>query len=835
MEKDKDKKKSQEQQEQQTESLKEVAKRLNEAHERDRKMVKHSVKEMDVLKSIAAVLMDIRHQLAIDALNRKRQLKKADKKDDGGRSGAAEIAVLKEDRLGKLMKIMVGIVASISGLIVGLIAGFGMFLKDMGFIAKKVKNLAKSSERLKKIIVPIEKFFQRIRVNLKLFARNLSRIAKGESKFAKVFQSIQKGFASIGKFLTNFAKTAQNSGKTIGKIARYLGNFGKAFGKIFSIFKTIGKVVGRLFVPITALMLIFDGLKESFSVFTDESKSMSEKIVSLIFVIPKVIGKFFTDFIDSIKAGISWLLKKVFGEDNVVSKFLDKFNFTEIWTKFIDGMVEWITHFPTKFKELTKSIGEWWDNFSFADTVKAITGFFSDMWKKIKGWFTFSKKESDLDESEEDTNSAFTDIFTNALTSIKKFFTDIGSSIITTITGAFNSVIGFFTGDDSIGETISKWWTKFKEDPIGGVMAIAMTPINMIKGAFNSILSFFTGEGSDTGVGETISQWWTGFKEDPLGGVKAIVQAPINMLKAAVSSILSFFTKDKAEENVESDEDSGSIFTDVMDGVKSAIRRVFDSVIEFFTNTFSFTAIKDNMPDIGGFLKDAGNWIGNVIKDVITFIKNKAMFWKKSDEEKEEEAAKKAAEEDEKLRKALASESKKERKNAADKAGIVDEAYYNTKERTTVDAEKLKDLSNEELSQFAADWKGYTQVQAAVEAEMDRRAKNPGNMQTAIAPAPATPTSEAEAFDFASSPMPVQIVGTGQEMGQAGDDLVLNQQLMEENKALKESQGGNSTAIMAPSINTSNNTSVSNISTSMPSTRDYSDYTQAYRPMGNSR
>ena len=356
-------------------------------------MVKHSVKEMDVLKSIAGVLMDIRHQLAIDALNRKRQLKAADKDADTGRSGAAEIAVLKEDRLGKLMKIMVGIVAAVAGLIAGIISAFTEYIVLLGKFLKGIKNLAKKSKTLNKIIQPIENFFASIAKTLSNFGKRLSSIAKGEGKIAKAIRGFRNAFAKVGSMISKFAKGAQNSGKTIGKIARYLKNFGTTFGKIFNIFKVIGKTLGRFFVPLTAIMLIFDGIKESFSVFFDSSKSLGEKITRIFLLLPTIFGDFVADFIDSIKNGISWLVKKVFGEDNVVSNFLDSFNFSELWRKFIDGTVEWITNFPEKFKELTKSIKEWWDKFSFSDVVKSITGFFSDMWDKIKGWFSFSKKE----------------------------------------------------------------------------------------------------------------------------------------------------------------------------------------------------------------------------------------------------------------------------------------------------------------------------------------------------------------------------------------------------------------------------------------------------------
>ena len=806
MEKEKDRKKDEKQQEEQTESLKEVAKRLNEKHERDKKFLKHQVKEMDVLKSIAGVLMDIRHQLAIDALNRKRQLKAADKDADTGRMGAAEGIVLKEDRLGKLMKVMVGIIAGVTGVIAGLITGFTMFIKDIGMVAKGIKNLAKKSETLKKIIVPIEKFFQRIRVNFKLFARNLSRLSKDTSKLGKVMEPIRKTFAGIGKSIRGFAATAKNSGRTIGKIARYLGNFAKQFGKIFGIFKTIGKFVGRFFVPITAIMLIFDSLSESFNLFSDDTKSMSEKIVGLLLVIPKVIGKFFTDFIDSIKNGISWLLKKVFGEDNVVSQFLDKFNFTEIWSGFIEGLTQWITHFPTKFKELTASIKEWWDKFSFGEVLSSITGFFGSMFDKIKGWFSFGSKESEVDGEEEATTGKLSEVFSNIITSIKE-----------KLLAVWESMKAWFSGFDL--------WPSIKAGA-EKISDIGIAIKDAIVGAFNKVLSFFTG---DTSIGETISNWWTGFKEDPLGGVLALAMAPLNMLRGAFKSILSFFTGDKAEENAAADEESSNLFDTIMTSIKNTVKSVFTSVFDFFTGLFSFDAILDYVPDVGGLLGKAGDWLTGLIDGAIEWIKDKLSFFGgKSDEEKE---AEKAAKEAEKQRKAEEREAKQKKDAAMEKRKKEIEQQ--------IKAQYGEDSLNWGWGRGDAEAKELRDKMIAdAEAQYDQDGelkpiKTPGNLGTALSPNLSGSTYSAS--DFATSPIPVQIVGTGQEMGLAGDDLAASQAIMEENRSINESKGSSVNAVMAPTTNISNSSSVTNVAGSMPSTRDYADYTQAFRPMGNSR
>ena len=112
--------------------------------------------------------------------------------------------------------------------------------------------------------------------------------------------------------------------------------------------------------------------------------------------------------------------------------------------------------------------------------------------------------------------------------------------------------------------------------------------------------------------------------------------------------------------------------------------------------------------------------------------------------------------------------------------------------------------------------------------------KTPGNLGTAIAPS-AVGSAPAEAWDFATSPMPVQIVGTGQEMGLAGNDLAASQAIMEENRSQAASSGGGGAPIVAPTVTNNTSSSVTNVAGAMPSTRDYTDWTMAYRPAGNSR
>ena len=852
MAREEDPKKGQKQQEEQTESLKEVAKRLNEKHERDKKFLKHQVKEMDVLKSIAGVLMDIRHQLAVDALNRKRQLKAKDADTDTGRTGAAEAMVLKEDRLGKLMKIMAGIVAAVAGIVAGLVAGFAAFLKDVTLVAKGIKNLAKNSETLKKIIVPIEKFFQRIRVNIKLFARNVSRLSKDTSKLGKIMEPVRKTFAEIGKFIRGFAATAKNSARTIGKIARYLTNFAKYFRGIFGIFFKIGKAVGRLVPAITAIMLIFDGLKESFDLITDESKSLSEKIIGAFFIIPKIIGKLFTDLGDMVKGAISWVIKKLVGEDNPVSKFLDSFSFTEMFSNFIDNLVKFIADIPKALTGLVDDLKNWWTLFKSdpKEGLKAMLLNIINLPKrlimKLLSWFSpaeVEKQAEDTDESkaetQEEVKKSFKEIFTNVIASVKKFFTDTWDNLKTwfsafdfwalikkapeklsevaiaikdKVTGAISSLVGLFTGDSSIGETISKWWTGFKEDPLGGVLAIAMTPINMIKDGFDAVMGFFK---LDTSIGESITKWWAEFKEDGVGGIAALAMAPINMLKGAFNSILSFFTGERAEQDAAADEESSNLFDTIMTSIKNTVKSVFTSVFNFFTGLFSFDAIKAYVPDVGGMLKKAGDWLTGLIDGAIEWIKDKLSFFGGGDSE-EEKAAKEAERKKKAAMKAREAEIEKQIK-----AQYGEDSLNWGWGRGDAEAKELRD-----------------KMIAEAEAQYDQDGefkpiKVPGNMGTALNPNVSGPVFSAA--DFATSPMPVRIVGTGQEMGNAGNDLASSQAIMEENRS-QQAAGGGSTAIVAPSIVNNSSSSTTNVSTSgVPSTRDYSDYTQAFRPMGGSR
>ena len=209
-----------------------------------------------------------------------------------------------------------------AGLVAGIISGVASFLAHITKMLTPNKVMAPITKAWKSVVKTVGSFFTKIGkmvnsvvANLKKPFEMLSKMSK-ESQLGKVVKSFSKLFdkliAPIKMAMTPL-KAGLDSVRT----------FGKVFKSFFKVFAKIGKVLGKFFAPI---MIGFAVIKDAFKIFSDDTTSLSDKIVDVLFSIPKQIVAFFLEIPDMVKNGISKLTAKLFGPDNPVTKMLDSFN-----------------------------------------------------------------------------------------------------------------------------------------------------------------------------------------------------------------------------------------------------------------------------------------------------------------------------------------------------------------------------------------------------------------------------------------------------------------------------------------------------------------------------
>jgi len=190
-----------------------------------------------------------------------------------------------------------------------------------------------------------------------------------------IFSTISKGFGVVTKFLGGFASLFSGIGTVAGKVAGF---------------------VGKIFLPLRAVMVLFDTVMGAWDGFQKEGilGGIKGAIKGLF---KGLIGS----VLDLVKDGISWVAEKFgFGE---ISASLDSFSFSEEFDKIIDAVFAVV-----------------------GDAFKWISGIFSGVSKSFMGAV--------------DSFVAF---------DTTKFLADMGASIMSVVNKLVDNVIGLFKGSGS--------------------------------------------------------------------------------------------------------------------------------------------------------------------------------------------------------------------------------------------------------------------------------------------------------------------------------------------------------------------------------------------------
>ena len=778
-------------------------------HEKQNKFSEKQLRALGHIVNILKKELDIEKQAA---LREKRNIVRPSEPETKG--GEEVNKPLEVESVFDWKTAVAALVGAAAGLVAGIVSGVASFLAHITKMLTPNKVMAPITKAWKSVVKTVGSFFAKIGkmvnsvlTNLKKPFEMLSKMSK-ESQIGKVFKSFSKLFDKLVapiKMAMTPLKAAFES----------VGTFGKVFKSFFKVFAKLGRVLGKVFAP---LIILFDIVMENIKIFGDESKSMGEKIVGALMSIPKAIGNFFLEIPEMIKDGISWLVEKVLGPDNPVSKFLDSFSFTAMWSSFMDGISDFILNigkyfedmgkwFTDKFDALMTGLSTAWDatkkffsdwNDSIQVDINHIKEFFSSVGKWFSEKFdSLSESMSAIWESTKKFASDMFDSLKNGWESVKNFFSGIGEW--------FNDKF------DSALEIVGELWNSTKK-------FFADLSTSLTKG-WESVTNFFSGIGEwfeekfeaigetlSAGM-ETISAGISEFFDDPIGSVMNIIMAPWKLFKSAISWIseaLGFGSDGTGEGNIdELEKEEEGILAGVLK-LLFAPQILLTKALDFLLGQLGFESLKEYIPDVGAMLSKAADWVSGLLGDAIAWFQDKLSFFGGGDE-------------------APDMDTQSGRKTAAENDGLVNNPLIGS---ATIDEKALKGMSNEQLAQLAEDWSGYKKIEKSIEKELASRlngsaAKQPGNVGTAIS-APAVPESR--------NPAPSSVTGSVQDYAQIASEMYTAQENLSQSKSKQGSFAAAPMIVGGSDNSTVNNTTMNTFtSPAPPSSRDYYDYNTAFK------
>jgi len=401
----------------------------------------------------------------------------------------------------------------LSGLMIGLIGGFVKGMWSQFAIINKFMDSKLFGGVFGKLFSNLTKNFRKVFKAVKgaiWYIRLLSDKGKGISNFSKNMKMISTFFTTtLGKItqpiraifdpLTKLFGSGSTN-KLFEPVRKILGQAGKFFKMFRQFGSALGQTLGKLFVVIRWVIAIWKGITTALDDFKMTDGNIVQKVIAGLFGFVKgFLQSFFGTFIDFIKDGLSWILKKVFGEDNPVSKFLDSFSVVDMIGTVLDGIRDFfIVDIPNAFAFLI-------DNF-FTILIDNVLFRVPMMLKNAVSWIT--KKIF----GEDNAFSSALDGFT-----FSGFFSDIidgfANFIKVTLPNAVYSVFDMFLdglflipniikdGFSAIAKQI------FGEDNAFSKLLDDLSFKDVFRALTDSILDFFMNV-----VPEAVGKLWNGVK-----------------------------------------------------------------------------------------------------------------------------------------------------------------------------------------------------------------------------------------------------------------------------------------------------------------------------------
>jgi hypothetical protein len=247
-----------------------------------------------------------------------------------------------------------GILVAIANIISGFVSTVGKFLfavsKFFGTNSLVMRAMALISKLFSgtKMGAGIAKFIKNIKIYI-LGLQMQFELLKDTLKNSKIRQFLGKIVNGIKGIATGFGKwmTADLTGisKIFPKVTKTIQGFMKIMGGIGRAATMVGKFLGKIFIVIGVVISLFDGVMAGIEGFTEMDGNIIQKLFAgLMGFITGFIDSFFVSIIDMIKGAFSWLFEMILGPDNPVSKFLDSFSVSAIFTGVMKAITNFFAH-----------------------------------------------------------------------------------------------------------------------------------------------------------------------------------------------------------------------------------------------------------------------------------------------------------------------------------------------------------------------------------------------------------------------------------------------------------------------------------------------------------
>jgi len=204
-------------------------------------------------------------------------------------------------------------------------------------------------------------------------AKNILKFAQNVGKFLRPILMLVKGFTTlfllpvafftkvfgaeikdVSKGLKGAKDGVKGAGKSVGVISKTLGDIGKAVKNITKVAFKFGRVLGRFFVPIAAIIAIFDTVRGALEGWTNTEGNFFMKAIGAWFgAVEGLLNSVIGGLADLLKDGLSWIFKKLGFEKG--ANFLDSFSFQDLISKAIDfvknmvfGIIDFFGSLPGK-------------------------------------------------------------------------------------------------------------------------------------------------------------------------------------------------------------------------------------------------------------------------------------------------------------------------------------------------------------------------------------------------------------------------------------------------------------------------------------------------------
>jgi len=280
-----------------------------------------------------------------------------------------------------------------------------------GGISKAIQSVKSFFSPVTKSLTAIGEMFSKFGTKITgIFASEVAKMRNDARIALKGIKSVGKGISTtlnfFGKMISGFFNFFIDPIKDVLKMLPKPGGGGvvsksfEAIKKFFKMFKaffsSIGRVLARVAYPITIVMGLFEAVSTAIEDFDSHKGGFLSKFIAGAFgFIKGAISFMITDFLDLIKSAVSWIIEKIFGKDNPVTKFLDSFSFTELFVKGIDIIRDFFLGIPKYFTDAFKMGGGVFGALGILvddiiDSVKNIFGFLGEILGKF-GDYVLSK------------------------------------------------------------------------------------------------------------------------------------------------------------------------------------------------------------------------------------------------------------------------------------------------------------------------------------------------------------------------------------------------------------------------------------------------------------